>query len=215
MAEPARKQHWERSESETEFARVIAFTDGVIAIAITLLVLNFDTPELREGQGSLAQNLGTLQTTLFSYVISFVVISRFWLLHHRFFGSLDRWNTPLMELNLVYLALIVLMPFTTDVLDAFQEQAAAPVLYSINVAAVSTVNWLMMRHAVSRSLVHQPTPDWLADFVSAFGLITPAAFLVSIPFAVFVSPEWAPAIWALALLAGIRRRRSAARRRSG
>jgi TMEM175 potassium channel family protein len=215
MVEPVTK-HWERSESETEFARVIAFTDGVIAIAITLLVLNFDTPELREGQGLLVENLGALQPTVLSYAISFAVISRFWLLHHRFFGSLDRWSTALMELNLLYLALIVLMPFTTDILDNFQGQAAAPVLYAINVAAVSTVNWLMMRYAVNRRLVHQPTPDWLADFASPYGLITPAAFLVSIPFAVFVSPLWAPAIWALALLSGARRRRSmAARRRSG
>jgi uncharacterized membrane protein len=84
VAKPREAKH--REENEIEFSRIVAFSDGVFAIAITLLVLNLDV-----GEGVKDGELGTVlwnhHQDLFAYVLSFAVIGRFWLIHHRFFGE--------------------------------------------------------------------------------------------------------------------------------
>jgi len=201
MAEPRRS--WSRSESELEFARIVAFTDGVIAIAITLLVLNIETPDV-SGQELVVQ-LGNLWPALVSYAISFVVIGNFWVAHHRFFGILRGFDGRLMALNLTYLAFIVLIPFTTDVLDSYGDVPAAPILYAVVLAGASTMSWLMARHAVSAALVRPEGVEEVETRASPAGLMPAMIFVVSIPFA-FVLGAWTPLLWAAALFVTGRRR---------
>jgi hypothetical protein len=75
-----------REENEVEFSRIVAFSDGVFAIAITLLVLNLSVPEHIHGD-DLNEVLWEQRQDLLAYVISFAVIGRFWIVHHRFFAS--------------------------------------------------------------------------------------------------------------------------------
>ena len=74
-----------REENEIEFSRIVAFSDGVFAIAITLLVLNLGVPEHIHGD-DLSEVLWEQRQDLFAYAISFAVIGRFWVVHHRFFS---------------------------------------------------------------------------------------------------------------------------------
>jgi uncharacterized membrane protein len=87
-----------REENEIEFSRIVAFSDGVFAIAITLLVLN-----LGVGEGVKDGELGTVlwshHQDLFAYALSFAVIGRFWLVHHRFFGEVTGFDSRLIWLN--------------------------------------------------------------------------------------------------------------------
>ena len=92
-----------------EIDRIAAFTDGVMAIAVTLLVLNIDVPHLRAEQGGLLdEKLYHLWRDFLAYGISFAVIGRYWLIHHRFFATLRRYDRRLVTLNLVFLAFLVL-----------------------------------------------------------------------------------------------------------
>ena len=71
-----------------EFSRVLAFSEGMFAIAMTLLVVGIGVPELRdEGSvGELWDDFGDLYPEILSFFISFAVIGRYWVAHHRFFA---------------------------------------------------------------------------------------------------------------------------------
>src|SRR5215210_7003060 len=74
----------DRKERETEFARFLTFSDGVFAIAITLLALNIEVPRLPSGH-RLGAPLFSQWPDILAYLVSFAVVGRFWLIHHRLF----------------------------------------------------------------------------------------------------------------------------------
>ena len=121
---------------EEEFARVLAFSDGVYAIAITLLVLSIDLPDLANSDdaGQMLDALGDKHPQIISYAISFAVIGRYWLAHHQFFSRLRALDGGLIAINLVCLAVIAFLPFPTDVLGNYFENPVAVALYALNVA---------------------------------------------------------------------------------
>lgn len=186
-----------RNEAETEFARIVAFTDGVMAIAITLLVLNLELPDVADSR--VTGELFNLWPAFLAYAISFVVIGRFWLAHHAFFGSLKGFSRQLMSVNLLYLSLIVLIPFTTDVLDGYGDVPIGPILYSVVIAGASAVAWWMNRHVLQRDLVRSEYIPVVSRSAAATGLVPAGIFLASIPFAL-VLPEWTPVFWGVALV---------------
>jgi uncharacterized membrane protein len=202
MARSTRSGHWSRDDSETEFARVVAFSDGVIAIAITLLVLNFDVPEVPDER--LSVELAQLWPSLISYAISFIVIGALWVQHHSFFGQLRSFDSRLMVLNLAYLSLIVLVPFTTDVLDNYGDVPAGPILYAVVLAGASLIAWVMGRYAIGAGFVPAATERGPTTGASLWGLVPGAIFMLSVPLALVV-PQYTPLAWLAGFLITSRR----------
>lgn len=187
-----------------EFARIVAFTDGVFAIAITVLVLGIDVPE-QLPDDDLHDFLVDSWPQLFAYFLSFAVIGRFWLSHHQMFGTLYDFDRRLLVVNLVYLSLIVLIPFPTNLLGEYGSDADAVVLYALVIGSASLLSWLMLRNALRRGHV---APDMRRDATAMSGGSLGAAlvFYVSIPIAV-VSPVAGQLFWLTLVLDGLRRRR--------
>lgn len=200
-----------RDQNEVEFSRIVAFSDGVFAIAITLLVLNLDIPgDL--GRGELADALWAEREPLLAFAISFAVVGRFWIVHHRFFGAVTGFDERLIALNLVYLAFIVLIPFSSQVLGEYVDETAGVVTYSVNLAAVVLVGLAMAGFADRAGLTSAPARERRLDRVRA-GYIA-AVFLLSIPLA-FFDPGIAPLFWVALFFDPARwlaRRRATARR---
>lgn len=202
-----------RRDSEVEFSRIVAFSDGVIAIAITLLVLNLEVPRVPSGdEGELADSLLDLLPHLFAYALSFAVIGRLWLIHHRFFAALQGFDGRLMTANLLYLALIVLVPFSSDVLGTYGEIGVAVMVYAGTLGLAALVNLLMIRYAVRADLVKESERPVTEPFGSRGALLIPGAFILSLPIAL-LNPYAAQAVWVLALI-GLTRQRRIARRRA-
>jgi uncharacterized membrane protein len=114
--------------------RLEAFSDGVLAIAITLLVIEIRPPEIHEGE-SLAHALWGLWPSYLAYLVSFLTIGVIWLNHHGIFQQVVRVDGPLLVLNLNLLLWTALIPFPTavvaDNLAAGGEAArTAAALYS-------------------------------------------------------------------------------------
>jgi uncharacterized membrane protein len=181
-----------------EFARIVAFTDGVFAIAMTLLVLSINVPS-DVSDAALHDFLVDSWPQLFAYFLSFAVIGRFWLAHHRFFSMLHDFDSVLMVLNLAYLSLIVLIPFPTELLGDFGSRADSVVLYAAVVGAAALLSWVMLRHTLRGGLV-RPDARAASGRLSAGLLQTAIVFYVSIPVAL-VSPVLGQFAW-LALLLG-------------
>ena len=180
-----------REENEVEFARIVAFSDGVFAIAITLLVLNLNVPEHLHGQ-DLTTLLWDQRQDLLAYGLSFAVIGRFWLIHHRFFSEVIGFDGRLLALNLFYLAWIGLIPFSSSVLGDHGSDSAAVILYAANLAGVMLVGVLLVTDA-RRAGLAKPETEETAEFRRR-SLIVAAVFLVSIPIA-FVSVGLAEIVW--------------------
>lgn len=129
------KQHnilGERNQFQIE--RMILFSDAVIAIAITLLIIELKLPEIHErGAVAFLHALEQIAYKFVGFVFSFFLIGVYWIVHHRLFGFVVHYNAKLIWLNLFLLFFIVIMPFTTAV--AF-ESATWPdypfMMYSLN-----------------------------------------------------------------------------------
>lgn len=117
---------------EKETGRVEAFSDGVFAIVITILILEIKVPE---DEGShLWHGLAEQWPHYAAYVVSFLVIGVMWVNHHTIFGHLKRVSRPLLFLNLMVLMVVSVIPWTTAVLaDHLRDPESAKVaaiLYS-------------------------------------------------------------------------------------
>ncbi|MGC1166325.1 MAG: TMEM175 family protein [Solirubrobacterales bacterium] len=204
----ARERDTKRREgNEIEFARIVAFSDGVFAIAITLLVLAINIPDQLRDE-SLASALWAQRQDMLAYALSFAVIGRFWVVHHRFFGAVTGFDGRLLALNIFYLAWIVLIPFSSEVLGDHGGEAAAIVLYAANLSGVVLTGQWMAADARNAGLTSIPISSHQEQRYRA--LYIAAVFLASIPVA-FIAPGVAPFMW-LALFFDPARRFAAADR---
>jgi TMEM175 potassium channel family protein len=180
------------TKTEYDLDRTIGFSDGVMAIAITLMVLDLEVPSLDDpSPTALFDALWTQRTQIFVYALSFVVLARYWLTHHRLFGQLERVNTRLTALNLLFLALIGLVPFPTDVLGRFASEPIAVSLYAVEMALVTATLQALYQYSVRADLVRDKVkPPRILQ-----SLAVPLIFLSAVPFAFLVSAPLAPFLW--------------------
>ena len=181
----------QRAENEVEFGRIVAFSDGVFSIAITLLVLNISIKKgLTEGQ--IDNALWDQRDLFFAYAISFAVIGRFWLVHHRFFSEVRAFDGRLIALNLAYLGSIVLIPFSSELLGEYGGTTTAVVFYSLNLATVVLLGLLMHVDARRRGLTRIDDRSHRENQIRSTYIA--GIFLLSIPVAYF-APDVAPYLW--------------------
>ncbi|MGI8902798.1 MAG: TMEM175 family protein [Solirubrobacteraceae bacterium] len=102
--------------------RLEAFSDGVIAVAITLLVLDIKVPEIGE-HGDLAHALGRDWPHYAAYVTSFVTIGIIWINHHAMIGRLRQTDHMILVLNLLLLLSIAVLRFATSLMAAYLRQS--------------------------------------------------------------------------------------------
>ena len=180
-----------------EFTRILAFSDGVFAIAVTLLVVGIGVPAL-SGDGSdeqeLLDALDDLVPEMISFFISFAVIGRYWVAHHQMFSRLAAMDYGLVGLNLLYLAFIAFLPFPTALLGSYFENPISVALYSLTVACVSTLEVVLFRRAHRRGLFTRPLPEYVFRWGVLGSLLPVAFFLIAIPLA-FVNTIVAAAMW--------------------
>jgi uncharacterized membrane protein len=107
----------------SEKGRVEAFSDGVFAIAITLLVLEIHVPDIEPGS-SLWVALGHEWPSYFAYVVGFLVIGVMWLNHHTTFSYLAQVDRPLLQLNLLLLLAISAVPWPVELVARYLDRGS-------------------------------------------------------------------------------------------
>lgn len=175
---------------QRQLDRLNAFSDGVFAIAITLLVLSVEVPDVRgDDLGSALRDLGPDVT---AYFIGFAVIGLFWFGHHVAFSTLTRSSPRLVAVNLVLLSLIALMPFTTSLMGGYEGEPIAIAVYAFNVGLAALVN-AMVDLVAARDGLRPGRREESRDVLIA-GVLRPAVFFASIPVA-FLSVTVAQLTW--------------------
>ena len=148
------------------FERLITFADAVVAIALTLLVLPLVeiTTQLHEGD-SVGRVLADHGDEVTAFVVSFVVIWALWTVHHRTMEYFDAYDAAIMRLTLLWLFTIVVLPFTTQLLNsrAYRHGAVPVYIGVLLVSALSLLgmSWWGRRHR-ERLLAEGPeVDDWV------------------------------------------------------
>ena len=125
--------------------RLVFFTDAVVAIALTLLVLPLTeiVPEVVAAHGEPLEAVVGHQQQIWSFLLSFVVISRQWIAHHRLFEHVRSYNQPLLLANLLWLLTVVVLPFATQMVGAFGTDKFTCLLYIGTMVVNSTCHAVM------------------------------------------------------------------------
>lgn len=136
--------------------RVKAFTDGVFAIIITILVLEIGVPpELSEQ--SLADAVGETGPALLAWVISFFIVGMYWVWHRDLFNQVRFVNRDVVWLNLLFMMPTALIPFAASVLGEYHDEPIALHLYGAVLIASALLRWLMYGYLMRRpSLLWEP-----------------------------------------------------------
>jgi uncharacterized membrane protein len=141
--------------------RLEAFSDGVFAIAITILVLELSVPQVTGGElfdAFLAQ-----WPSYLAYLVSFATIGVAWLMHSAMTEYLHGVDTPFIRLNLLLLLLVSFLPFPTALvaqyIDDYEAERVAAMILGINLLLVALVVSTMWRYAVGHHLVRPDAHD--------------------------------------------------------
>jgi uncharacterized membrane protein len=179
---------------DVEFSRAIGFVDATFAIAATLLVTTLIPGP--KAWSSWSDLYDAVAGPFLAFAISFVVIAAYWFGNHQFVASLDALTPRVVVATLWLLAFVVLLPFTTDGLGRDLGSAeVTTVVYAVNVALVSTAEWVIYRVAVQQGLFRNPPSRIEANASTLCQLLPSAVFLVSIAIALLWSPSAARWSW--------------------
>ena len=189
-----------RSGAEFDYDRTVALSDGLFAIALTLLVLTITLPNLSgAAEHLLAHRLRQqLPDQLFSYALSFAVLGLLWVRHHTMFRSIDRINATLIVLNLAYLALVAFLPFPTSLVGRYASQPVSVVIYAVTIVLITAVA-LISRVYVDRAGLMAPGAS--REPLQRYFIVS-GVFLASIPVALLVDASAARWMWIALLVTG-------------
>ena len=139
--------------------RTEAFSDGVFAIAITLLVLELSVPEAKFE--NLWQGIADQWPSYLGYVTSFLTIGGIWLAHHGIFSRLAFVNRRLMQLNILLLMAVSFLPFPTrlvaEAIDTADAERAAVIFYGLVLLAISLISTAMWRAIADEPELLEPS----------------------------------------------------------
>lgn len=162
--------------------RLEAISDGIMAVAITLLALNIDPPERAPGESLWEAVDGQVLGEIGVFLLSFLLIARFWMVHHRVFALLpEDVGTRFVLVNFGFLATICLMPFATELYSGNADDITALAAYAGAMALASVLISVLFA---------------LAGRVSSTRvLLVPLIFLAAIPIGLVIGPQYAPFAW--------------------
>ena len=179
--------------------RLHALTDGVFAIAMTLLVLELRVPDAASSD-ELVRGLGALAPSLFSFAMSFAVLGVYWIGSVVNLTRVQHVDRALLFVNVLQLFLIALLPFTTAVLGRYPDTAAAVIVYGVHLIGLGLVQyggWTYARR--SAHLFGRAIDDRVAAAATRRILYGPFAFAVAMLVAL-VSARAAYALYFVVLI---------------
>jgi uncharacterized membrane protein len=145
------------AQGDVRLTRIEAFSDGVFAIIVTLLVLELKVPALNDhgSVGELADRLVDLLPKFLSWLISFIIVCKFWLNHNHILGLARHANYSLVWLNAIFLMFQSFIPFPTALMGEYAENPLAVSFFGC-VMAANTVLFILMHRYILR---HLTTPE--------------------------------------------------------
>lgn len=186
---------YDRDRHPVEFGRLLTLSDGVFAIALTLLALSLQVPtDLSAGE--LGGELVGISPMLVAFLVSVGIIALFWFSHHELFSEVQRLDHPMMWLNFAYLSFVAIVPFVQRVQGDYPLE---PISYVIIAAVLAMLNFLdlvMRVYAQRKRLLRIQWAEQRYRTEINRGIVLTAGFLISIPLS-FVLVNLTIVVWIL------------------
>jgi uncharacterized membrane protein len=187
-----------------KISRLEGLTDGIFAIAMTIMVLNLHVPSHIATNNILSTIKGDLFTNLIIYIGSFVILGTHWVAMNFQLGLLDHLNRPYLWTNIFYLMVICVVPFSANLLGAYPHSVDSINFYAINLLCSSLGQFLTLEcahyyklyknlytqeihHAAFRRILVSP-PFYIAALIMAHWNIRLAFILLVAPTLLYIIP---------------------------
>ncbi len=204
----------QKTSTEKETGRLESFSDGVFAVAITLLVLNLVVPELRTPTSrALTAALGQEWTEYLAFVTSFGTILIMWINHHTIFRLVRQLDTLFMFANGFLLLMVTIVPFLTALVARYLSTPAAPVACAVYAGgfAVGNIAYILLWRSIAheRRLLHPHIPQARVDgltrsYLTGFPIYL-AAMAIAIYWNAYVSIALCFGLWIVWAITGYER----------
>jgi len=137
--------------------RLGALSDGIFAIVLTLLVLDLKVPDLPPGypERQMIADLHGQIPNFVAWLVSFVLLARFWIVHHAVVATLARCHTATLVWNFSVLGLVSLMPFAAALIGTYEYDPVAVSIFAIMLGATGLATGMFARHAATERHLHQ------------------------------------------------------------
>ncbi|HUN21620.1 MAG TPA: TMEM175 family protein [Anaerolineales bacterium] len=178
--------------------RLEAFSDGVFAIVITLLILDIKIPNVEPT--ALLSSLVNILPQVLTYVMSFFIVGLYWHLHHQVAAQIKQIDEPFVWLNLVWLLFVSVLPFPTSLLGRYPLQPISLAIYGANLILVNVTGFLILVYfRYHPNLRFQPMSSADLRAIAPVYVIVNGLYLIAIAVAWFF-PWMSYGIYSLVLI---------------
>lgn len=178
----------EATNTKLQIERILFFSDAVIAIAMTLLIIEIKAPHIHGNSGEeLSESLNELIPKFISFFISFFVIAIYWKAHHHLFGHVTKYTDKLIWINILFLLSIVLMPFSSAFYSENFGLNIPYAVYCINISITGILNCWLIRYIYSKkeNLSTKSGDSAWRKYHTRRSLVAPLIFLLSMLFSFY------------------------------
>jgi len=185
--------------------RLRTLADGVFAIVMTLLVLELSVPVVKglSSNSELLHKLAEMWPEFLIYGLSFLILGVFWVIHHSVYGDVQRYDTTLVWLNIVFLMFVSLIPFSTALVGKNGFITVTAVIYGINMLFLFNLGWATWTFITGkRKLVGEDYDPKIIKGGKLMGLVYTLIMVPAIGIA-FINPTVSFIVYALFVLAFI------------
>lgn len=183
--DPADSHVWQSTK------RIETLVDGIFAIAMTLLVLTIDVPNItgQISNAAIAQYLIDLMPKFFAYVLSFILLAVFWRINHQQFNLIKHVNSTLLWINILWLMLVALVPFSASLAGEYGNYQIPMIFFNLNMFLIGiffTLNW---SYAYRNNFLDASIDYKKMGHIRKLNLSLPLCSLIAIGLT-FIDPSW-------------------------
>ena len=170
--------------------RIETLVDGIFAIAMTLLVLSLNVPHLPYPTTDTAvlNSLEAMGQQFFIYFISFLLLASFWRVNHAQFYFIKKTDQTLLWINIIWLSLIALLPFSTNLIGSYGYLKVPLIFFDLNLFFIGLLFNLNWYYADKKKLIDENTDPEMIKFQEKYNFALPLIALIAIGLT-FISPE--------------------------
>ncbi|WP_405292796.1 TMEM175 family protein [Methanobrevibacter sp.] len=169
------------SDINIDPGRLMGLTDGIFGMVMTLLVFGIALPELQIANYSdFISFISTLAPTIGVTIVSFILISSFWVYHHEFI-KVRTLNIPYLWINIIFLICISFIPFTTSLIGNYSHFFLSEALFGLNIFLTSLFFLIMYYYAYKRNFLEKtPSPEEKSRVLHTFFIIIALTVIVNL-----------------------------------
>ncbi|MEZ0326385.1 MAG: TMEM175 family protein [Fimbriimonas sp.] len=176
--------------------RLETLTDGIFAIAMTVLVLTLKPPDLPDSATNqqVMDTLAKMVPNFIAFVASFFTLGMFWATHHAAFRYLTRTDRVIVWLNMSFLLMVSIVPFTTGLYAGDVDNTIVNTVFGANLILMGLLNYAMWAHARARGYVYKEISEEARHFSTRRILTAPAIAAIAMV-ASMIQPRFAEVIY--------------------